>query len=301
MSLCCHPPDRLTEKKFKIAIFATSLIFIIEVAGGFWANSLALLSDAVHLFMDVFSLFLSWGALKFSRLPATDKRTFGFHRLEIFAAFLNGISLLIISVIIFRESWERFFSPEPVKGVTMLLVAVLGLMVNLLVVFYLRDTNKNDLNLHSAVLHILGDALASVGVIAGGLIILLTGYFLVDSIISFLISIIIAVGSVRIILKSSHILLEGVPEGINLDNVVSSLTQINGVTGVHGIHIWSICSNVFSLSAHITVKDQSISSGKIILNEVNDVLVNKYKITNNTIQFECDECEDNSLYKNLSH
>lgn len=300
MGACCSNHN-LTEKRFKWATFATLIIFFAEFFGGWWTNSLALLSDAGHVFMDLFSLALSWGALKISTLPPSDRRTFGFHRIEIFTAFINGFSLLLISAIVFYEAWGRLYEPEPVKSIEMLLIAFIGLAVNILIALSLRGTDKNDLNLQSALYHVMGDALASVGVIVGGVIMYYTNSYIIDPIVSFMIGLIIVGGSVRIIRKSGHILLEGVPEGIKLEDVIKSISSVKGVEDVHGLHLWSICSNLYSLSAHVLVKDQNISSCKVILTEIHSILVEKHKITNNTIQFECQNCGESSLYKNLKH
>jgi cobalt-zinc-cadmium efflux system protein len=289
------------EKRFRVAIYATSAIFVVEVAGGIWANSLALLSDAAHVFMDVFSLALSFIALRVSTLPSTDTKTYGYHRAEVFAAFINGTTLFLIAFGILYKAWGRFISPEPVNSAGMLIIAVIGFAINLIIAIYLSKADSRDINLRSAFFHILGDTLSSAGVIAGGVIIFFTGWFIVDSIISALIGSVIIYGASKLISESVHILLEGTPRNISMGEVVSAIKKIEGVEDVHELHIWCICSNVYALSSHVLINDQRISEGSRILSAIKNLLREKFNISHTTIQFECEGCADKAVLHNLEH
>ncbi len=279
------------RKKFKSAIFFTLGILMLEIWGGIWTHSLALLSDAAHLFMDVFSLTLSWFTMRLAEKPATDTKTFGLHRTETFAAFINGFTLILVSLWIFYTAVDRFTHPEPIHSTGMLVVAAIGFSVNLIVVFKLKDHDHNDLNVRSAFLHVIGDALASLGVIAGGIIIAYTGWYVVDPVVSFGIGLIILFGSVNILRKSLHILLEGVPESVTYRDVLGAIRIVDGVEDIHELHIWSLCSNTHSLSAHIVVGDQMVSHLSEIMEKINKVAINQFNISHTTLQF---ECKDNS-------
>jgi cobalt-zinc-cadmium efflux system protein len=278
-----------TEKELKTVILLTSFILVAEIFGGIISNSLALLSDAAHVFSDLFALTLSWTALKIAERPPSTSRTFGYHRMEIFAALTNGILLVVISIFIFREAYERILSPPLVKGGQMLVIATIGLIVNLWVIFKLKG-HISDLNIKSAFLHALGDAMASIGVIVGAVIIMFTGYFRADPAISILIGLIILVGSGRLIRESSHILLEGTPRHIDVKKVSEAIATIDGVRGVHDLHIWSICSHINAASAHVLVEDVKVSEIGEISREIKERMAG-FDIGHTTIEFECGEGE----------
>lgn len=296
-----HNHSNNIEGRFRTAIYATSAIFAVELAGGIWANSLALLSDAAHVFMDVFSLALSFIALTVSALPSTDRKTYGYHRAEVFAAFINGATLFLIALGIFYKAWGRFISPEPVNSAGMLLIAVIGFAVNLIIALYISKADSRDINLRSAFLHIVGDTLSSAGVIAGGSIIFFTEWFIVDSIVSAVIGGVIIYGASKLISESVHILLEGTPRDISMDEVVSAIKKIEGVEGVHELHIWCICSNVYALSSHVLINDRRISEGSRILSAIKEILKEKFNISHTTVQFECEGCADRAILHNLEH
>jgi cobalt-zinc-cadmium efflux system protein len=273
------------EKELRKVIFLTSFVFIGEIIGGVLSNSLALLSDAAHVFSDLFALSLSWAALKIAERPASTSRTFGYHRMEIFAALANGIVLLLISLFIFREAYVRIMSPPHIKTLPMLAVATVGLLINLWVILKLKG-HISDLNIKSAFLHALGDAVASVGVITGGLIILFTGFFIVDPVISILIGSLILFGSVRVVREALHILLEGTPRHIDLDEVMAAISAIKGVKSVHDLHVWSICSHINAASAHVLVDDMKVSEIEEMSKMIKDKMA-EFDISHATIEFEC--------------
>jgi cobalt-zinc-cadmium efflux system protein len=283
-----HTRDRL-QGKFKIAVGLTATILIAEVIGGILTNSLALLSDAAHVFGDVFALALSWTAIYLSTLPPTSKRTYGYHRAEVFAAFVNGVSLIVIAGFIFYEAVHRLMAPEPVKSLQMLIVAVIGMLVNLGVALIFMKESHDNLNVKSAFLHVLSDAAASAGVIVGGVIMIFTKWYVVDPILSFAIALAIIIGAGRVAYAALHILLEGTPKNIDIDDVAARLEELSFVKDVHDLHVWSICSDYAALSAHVYVDVQSIRAVQNALGSINDMMNDKFGIVHTTIQLECGE------------
>ena len=287
--------------RFKLAIFLTAITFLAELIGGFLFNSLALLSDAVHVFMDVSSLGLSWFALYICAMPATETRTYGWHRSEVFAAFINGVTLLFVSLVIFYEAYQRLVSPPEVKGLGTMVVASVGFAVNIVVASWLKGHKHEDLNIRSAYLHVVWDAIASVGVILSGIIIYWTGWFVADPLISIGIGIIIIPGAVKIIKESAHILLEGVPREVNIKNIVEDIKAIDGVQGIHTLHIWSICSNIHAMSAHIDMEEKASNRRGEILELINQKLAKDHHIFYTTLQAECNGCTTSRLFRAIEH
>ena len=289
------------SKSLVYSIALTGVIFVVELVVGFWSNSLALLSDAVHVFTDLVSLGLALFAIFLSALPATDTRTYGWHRSEVFAALINGVTLIVISGLILYEAYIRIMQPEPVKSVGMLAAAVLGLVVNVAVVHRLKGHGHHDLNLHSAFLHVVGDALISVGVIAGAVIIYFTGWYMVDPLLSVIFSLVILGGAGRVLYDAAHILLEGAPKGLNINDVVNEIKKVEFVKDVHRMHVWSICSNITALSAHVLLDDDFKGDRKRIIDDINCRLVSCYHINHTTLQLEMGECEFANLVCDIAH
>jgi len=284
-----------TERRLLLALSLTGLILLFEVAGGLWTGSLALLSDAAHVLLDVLALALSYVALRVSARPADERYTYGFHRARVLAALANGALLLLVAFGIFREALVRFREPAPVLAGAMLTVAVVGLVVNLIVMRVLGDHDHSDLNVHSAFLHVLGDTLSSVGVIAAGLVILLTGWTWADPLASVLIGIVIVVGSVRLLRSALHILAEGVPEGLTARDVASAMREVPHVAEVHDLHVWTVSPGYVALSAHVVLADRSLAEAQSVQEELKQVLVERYGIHHTTIQFECVNCGQGTL------
>lgn len=295
--------NQSTGRRFLISIGVTVAILALEVIGGYWTGSLALLSDAAHVFMDVFALALSYFALRLSALPADDRHTYGFHRLEVLAALINGVSLGAVAIGIFAEAWERWQNPQPVKTAEMLLIAALGLIANLIVVFVLRGGQAHgahnhrheghehagfaeDLNLRSALLHVIGDAVSSGGVILAAILIRFTGSTWLDPLVSALIGILILVSSWRVLRSSLHILIEGVPEGLSLNEIGRSLAGAPGVQDVHDLHVWNLCSGHVALSAHVVIADQGLGQMQVLLDDLKSRLRAGFGVEHTTIQFE---------------
>jgi len=278
----------------------TGLIFAAEVVGGLLTGSLALLSDAAHVFLDVFALALSYTALRLAALPPDDRHTYGFHRFQVLAALANGVTLFLAAFGIFREAWERFRNPSPVLAGPMLAVAAIGLIVNLVVALVLREHDHDDLNVRSAFLHVLGDALASVGVMVGGVIILFTGWYWVDTVISALIALLILSGSGRILRESLHILIEGAPHGMTASGVSEAMGRVPGVWEIHDLHVWTVSPGYTALSAHVVLADQALSQAQDLMTELKAMLAAEFGIQHTTIQFECESCGQGAVVCGLN-
>jgi cobalt-zinc-cadmium efflux system protein len=277
------------DKNLKIAIVLTTLIFFMEFAGGIISNSLALLSDSAHVFMDVVALFLAYGAIKISARPSNRNVTFGYHRFEIFAALINGLTIIGIAFFIFYEAYGRILSPPAVKGTEVFIIATIGLFVNTWVALKLHG--HHDLNIRGAYLHVIGDALASVAVIAGALIIIFTGNNVVDPVLSILIGVMLLYGALRLVFGSARILLEFAPKHVDADTLSSVMMEIKGVKGVHDIHIWSICSNIHAMSAHVLVDRIHVAQTEALVSKISRIVKERFRILHTTLQFECAECE----------
>jgi cobalt-zinc-cadmium efflux system protein len=286
------PAGAAGRRGLLIALSITVIMMVAEIVGGILANSLALLSDAGHMFTDSLALGLSFFAMKFSEIPATDKRTFGFYRLEILAALLNGVTLVLVSLYILYEAYLRLMTPQQVQGKLMLIVAVIGLVANVLGALFLMKHHETNLNIRGAFLHIIGDAVSSVGVIIGGVVIALTGWYLIDPILSILIALAIIVGSVGLVTESVNILLESVPSHINIATVAQAVASVPGVREAYHIHVWSITSGVHALSAHVIIDDQLVSDSRTVLDAVRAMLAEKFRILHSTIQLECSRCDE---------
>ena len=298
---CRDRAGSASQTQLKFAIALTALVFVVELAGGFWTNSLALLSDAAHVFMDVFALGLSLAALYLATFPASDTRTYGLHRTEVFAAAFNGVTLFAISIGIFYEAWERLYNPPEIKAVTMMLIALGGLIANALVVFKLRGHSHQDLNVHSAFLHVVGDMLASVGVVMGGLVMLLTKLYVVDVLVSAVIGGLILFGSGRLVRDSVHILLEGVPKGIDVNQVAEAIRRIEGVKDLHHLHIWNICSNILALSSHVLLDPHWKGGHEALRDRINHELADRFGVTDTTLQFDVTSEAHDTLVADLQH
>ena len=293
--------DSEESKSLIYAMALTLLVLIVEAAGGFLSNSLALLSDAAHVLADLVSLGLALLAIMLSALPSSDTRTYGWHRSEVFAALINGLTLIGISGLIVYEAVHRLTAPEPVHSVGMLVAAAFGLLVNLFVVKRLHAHDHHDLNMRSAFLHVLGDVLISAGVIAGAIAIYFTGWTLVDPILSIIFSLVILRGAGVVLYDSAHILLEGVPKGMSVQRVVDEIKSRPYVVDVHRVHVWSICSNITALSAHVLIEPTYEGDRKVILDDISCRLSSCFNINHATLQLEKGECEYTSMVCDVTH
>ncbi len=296
-----HHLDKSIAGRFVYAIALTSLTLVAEVIGGIWTNSLALLSDAAHVFLDMFALILSLVAIKLASYPVSDTRTFGWHRTEVFASFTNGVTVFLMSVGILYEAWVRLLTPQEVKSLPMFIIATVGLVMNLIAASALHQHSHDDLNVRSAFLHVIGDAAASVGVIVGGVVMYFTGWYILDAVISVVIGFVIFWGAWRVIRESAHILLEGVPRGMSTQEVADAIRSVQGVNDVHHLNLWTICSHILALSAHIDVHPEFKGKQAGVLRTIEELLLERYHITHTTLQVECTMCIEGPVIKELRH
>ncbi len=262
----------------------TFAYMLAEVIGGYWANSLALLSDAGHMFTDVAALALSLVAVRFASRPATPRKTYGFYRLEILAALANGVTLMVLSFLICVEAYHRMLRAEEVRGWTLIWISTGGLVVNLVSAFLLSRIHRESLNVRGAFLHVLGDLLGSVAAIAAGALIVWKGWTWADPAFGVLISLLIIYNAWRLVYDAVNVLLEGAPAHINAAAVEQTIRTVAGVRDVHDLHVWTITSNRHAVTAHVVVSDARESSR--ILRELRKLLAEKFELTHSTIQIE---------------
>ncbi len=273
-------------RNMTIVLSITAAVMVVEIIGGILAQSLALLSDAGHMFTDLIALGLTMVAMVAGQKPPTNSKTFGFYRLEILAALFNGTLLVFISFYIFYEAFQRLVDPREVEGIFMLLVAGIGVGANLAGILVLRKSDLKNLNLKSAFYHLVGDTISSGGVIAGALIILFTGWHFADPIIGILIGAMILRGAYGLVRESVDILLEATPRDINAEKMVGDIQGIPDVKSVHHLHLWTISSGIYAMSAHVLIEDISVSQSQVILKQIKRLLREKYSMEHITIQFE---------------
>jgi len=273
------------DTRLIISLILNLLITLLQVAGGIMANSLGLLSDAAHNLSDVVALGLSLWAVRLGRRPATPRRTFAYKRAEILVAMFNSAVLVAISVYIIVEAIGRIRSPQPVEGLLVVVFAAGGLIINGIAALLLRS-HGGDLNLRSAFLHLVGDAVTSLGVMLSGLVVYLTGWNYADAIVSILVSIWITREAVVIVKKTVNVLMEGTPEGVEFGDVDKAILAGPGVKGVHDLHIWSISSSDLALSAHVVVEDAALSEMGTLMTGLKDMLAREFGIGHVTIELE---------------
>ena len=275
---------------FKLGIALTALFVIVEFGAGLISNSLALISDAGHNLTDVMALAFSWWALLVARRSPNNSKTYGYHRAGILVASFNAATLILIAFYIFIEGVQRLLHPQPVEGWTVISVAAIALVLNSGIALALWRNSKEDLNVRSAFIHILGDALSSVGVIVAGIATLLTGSALFDPLISMLIGIFILWSSWHIIKEAANILLEGIPAGLDMVALMHDLMAIEGVKSVHDLHVWTLGGNFRALSCHILTDTTSLQEANSTAHHIKEMLVDKYDIRHATLELECENC-----------
>jgi len=283
-------PDEVRSFKrgrLKMVIIITAIVMGIEVVGGFLTNSLALLSDAGHMLTHLFALGMSLFAIVLAARPVTKEKTYGFYRAEILVAFVNGIVLLFLTAFIFYKAIFRIISPQPVADLQMLLVAIIGLAANGAGIFLLHGIGREDINVKSAFLHLIGDTASSVAVVLGGLIIYYTGNFLIDPLISILIGILILIWAGKLLAESTNILLEATPRHLDIDEMVSFIKRrVPAVKAIHHVHVWVITSHMYAMTAHVIIEDITVSQSHKILEKINQLVANEFDISHTNIQFE---------------
>jgi cobalt-zinc-cadmium efflux system protein len=277
--------DRIASQRLLLIVLVITFIYMIaEAIGGYFANSLALLSDAGHMFTDVAALALSLLAVRFASRPATPGKTYGFYRLEILAALVNGVTLIVLSLLICYEAYQRLRQTQEVKGWTLILISAGGLIVNIISAYLLAKGQKETLNVRGAFLHVMGDLLGSVAAIMAGVLIIWRGWKWADPVFSVVISMLIIYSSWRLVADAVNILLEGTPSHINIAAVEQAMRTVAGVREVHDLHIWTITSGRHAVTVHVVVNDAGESYR--ILRELRELLAQRFALTHSTIQVE---------------
>jgi len=286
----------VTIARLRGAFIASLLILLVEVFGGLAAHSLALLADAGHMLTDIFSLGLAWFAAVQGLRPADASRTYGYQRTGILVALLNAVLLVAIAVLVAFEAYRRFQLAESVNGGLMLAISAVALIVNIAVAWWLARSGTRNLNVRSALLHIIGDAGASAGVLAAGLGIMLTNYSQLDPIASAVVALLICLGAWRIIGQTLGILMEAAPAQINMAEMVRQILHVPGIKDVHDLHVWSISGDMTALSCHILMEDQRTSEVTQTLSNMKDMLRLRFDVSHSTIEVECEGCAADNAF-----
>jgi len=275
------------KKKLKLTMAVTGIMMVAEIAGGFWTNSLALISDAGHMFTHFFALAISFAAILCASKESCHHRTFGFYRVEILAALLNSLFLFVATFWILAEGIKRIIHPTPILGIQMFVIAVIGLLVNLASVFILHGTHKDDLNIKSAFLHMIGDTLSSVVIVIGAVVIYFTGWDIIDPILSIGIAMVILAWGWNLFKDSVNILLEAAPKGMNTDDVTKAIRiKIPSIQEITDIHIWEITSKMYSMTAHVKLNSSTDrKQEKECLDRMKQILDEEFDIEHTTIEF----------------
>jgi len=289
-----------TSARLAVSAGLTLAFVVFEAIAGFWANSLALLSDAGHNLTDVVALGLSWYAIRLCTQPAHAGKTFGYHRAGILVALVNSTTLVVISLGIFWEALHRFRSTPEVQPGILIGVGAVAFVINMGTAWLVKRGSENDLNLRSAFVHLMGDAVSTLGAVVAGVIIAFTGMNWLDPLVSVLIGILILWNAWGILRETVSILLESTPHDIDMNEMVRDLKGIDGVRGVHDLHVWSITRSLRALSAHIVTDDVSVSRGAAVQREVNKLVGRKYGIGHATLQLECVGCEGEELFCDIA-
>jgi cobalt-zinc-cadmium efflux system protein len=287
-----HSHNDGNMRRVIFALILTGAFMIVEVIGGILSGSLALLADAGHMLTDTMALALAAVAFHVSKRPADRKLTFGYHRFQILAAFVNGLSLLLIVGWILFEAVQRFLSPTDVMGQTMLLVAAAGLLVNIAAFAILHGGDRDNLNISGAVVHVAGDLLGSVAAIVAALVIINTGWMMIDPILSVAVAMLILKSAWVLVKRSAHVLLEGAPEWLDVDEMQAKIVAaVPGVSGVHHVHVWGLTPQDLMLTMHVCLATEA-SNPTDIIRKIKDLLRRDYGIGHCTIELEVDDCSD---------
>ena len=288
-----HSYRNLEKRRLLITIIITVVVMIVEIAGGILSKSLALISDAGHMFTHSFALLVSFFAILLASRKPTPEKSFGFYRVEILAALFNGIALLVVAGFIVWEAIKRIIDPSEIKVMEMIIISIIGLAANIASAAVLSGASKKSINVRSAFIHMIGDTASSVAIVIGAVIIYFTGFYLIDPIFSILICVAILYWAFLLIRDSVRILMETTPKGIDIKKMTEELREkIPELKGLHDIHIWVITDDMNYITAHVVVgQDISISECNPILEKINEILLHNYNIGHSTIQFETMECK----------
>lgn len=286
-----HSTDQ-TEGRLWISIFLNLMITVAEFVGGLISGSLALLSDALHNLNDTTSLGISLVARKISKKKANEDKTFGYQRAEIIGAFINLITLVIIALFLIKEGIERFYNPQPIDGLVMFVVAIIGLLGNVITAVLLHRGSKENINIRSAYIHIMSDALSSVGVIVAGWLILQYGVFIVDTLLTLVIAGYILWQSYYMLRKTIDILMESTPGEIELEEVARAMQQVAGVRDVHHLHVWRLDEQNILLESHVVIDENDLANMESIKSSLKQLLNDSFSIHHSTLEFEFEPCEE---------
>ncbi|HPN39199.1 MAG TPA: cation diffusion facilitator family transporter [Melioribacteraceae bacterium] len=287
-----HTTKNITERNLIITMLLNFLITIAELIGGIISGSLALISDALHNFSDGIAVIITFIAIKLSKKPRTYKHTFGFKRAEIIAAIINASTLIIISIYLIKEAIIRFYEPSIVEGNLMIIIAVIGFFANTIGTYLLSSNKKDNINIKAAYLHLFSDAISSLGVIIGALLIIYYKIYWVDPLLTILISIYILKESYFIVKQAIEIIMMFTPNDIDINEITKIIETFNGVKNIHHIHLWKLNDNDTHFEAHVEVEDIKVSQTVIIQKTIEDYLHTNYNIHHSTLQFECGKCSD---------
>jgi len=291
-----HHLSSTVTRKLIVATAANLLVVIAEVAIGVYAGSIALVGDALHNLTDAGALLIALVAVRLERRTPTGQKSFGYQRAGILAAFINAGLLVAFTLFLFRESWERLNHPRDVNAMAMLLTAAVALFVNAATALSIRHESRDDVNIRGAFIHMIGDAVSSAGIIVAAILIHMTGSANWDAIVTMFIAVLILWSSYGVLRESVNLLLEGTPVGIDPNDVTASLGEIEGIHGVHHLHIWALGPSRPALSCHLMVGDVPVKTTARVLEEVNAMLTRDYHIAHTTIQFELAECDVDDPY-----
>lgn len=292
--------SRSTVRRLALSLGITLVFVVVEILAGVFANSLALLTDAAHNLTDVLALALTWWALWITTKPANSGKTYGYHRAGILVALVNSTTLALIALGIFYEAWKRFVTPPEVEANILIGVGTMAVVVNLVTALLVRRGSEHDLNLRSAFLHLMGDVLSTLGAVIAGVIIRFTGWNWLDALASVLIGFLILWNAWGILRESVQILMESTPADIDMDALRRDMLAVEGVSGVHDLHVWSITRSLRTLSAHLITDDMPVSVGAKVREAVGGMLAEHYGITHATLQLECMDCAPVGLYCDIT-
>lgn len=292
-----HDHDHYHEAKKNIlyGIILNSVFTVVELVGGILSNSLALLSDTIHDFSDSVALGISYYANQKAQSSPTKTMTFGYRRTTILAALINSTFLIVLTLLIFYRAYLRILNPEPVDGKIVFVIAIFGIITNGSIALKMFRGKDKDLNIKSVFWHIMEDFLGWIGILIAGAIISLTGAYIIDPIISIMIGLIVIYSAWDIIKSSVNIILEGVPEGLNIEEIEDVIKNIENVNGVHDVHVWSLGTNYNALSAHVVITNMTVDQSHKILDKINSILKEKFNIKHTTIEFECSHCDSDRV------
>ncbi len=297
-----HSHGPATGTRLWAAAVVTGAFVVVEAAAGWWANSLALVSDAGHNLVDVAALVLGAWAFRMATRPATAAKSYGFHRVGVLAALVNAATLLLVAGYIFYEGYQRLVQPEPVQSLPVIVVAAVALALNLAIARALHH-GHGDLNVRAALVHMVGDAVAAVGVILAGVLVWLTGATLWDPVVSLLIGAFILWSSWGILREAVAILMESTPGGVQMEQLVRDVEAVPGVRNMHDLHVWSLASNLHALSAHLVVENPETATNRDVVDvvrRVKHVLADRHGIAHATLETHCSACEDDCLACDLT-